>query len=257
MHIVSFNLNGIRSALKKGLAEWVQGQQADVYCFQEIKADPAVMASLKDAFDGYDLHSFSAQKKGYSGTGLLIKKSLTPDLLATGCGHELYDHEGRMMRADFGRLTVLNAYFPSGTSGDERQTIKEQFLAFYLPYVEDLRAQGRSLLLTGDFNICHQEIDIHDPVGNKKSSGFLPHERQWMTDLLAHGYVDSYRHLHPTTAKYTWWSNRAGVRERNKGWRIDYHVITPDLLPTLQGHDIHNEAVFSDHCPLSVHLVLV
>ncbi|MCB0739176.1 MAG: exodeoxyribonuclease III [Bacteroidetes bacterium] len=252
MKILSYNVNGIRAAMGKGLIDYLKEENADVVCFQELKA----MAEQFDVSEfealGYHCHWFSAQKKGYSGVGLLSKQK--PKHVEYGCGHELYDFEGRFLRADFDDVSVISAYFPSGTSGDERQDIKYEFLDFTANYIQELRKNHPNLVLCGDYNIANNDIDIHSPKTNQKSSGFLPEERAWLTKFFENGMVDSFRYLHPEEQKYSWWSFRFNARKNNKGWRIDYNAISEPLLPRLKAASIENNAVHSDHCPIVVEL---
>ena len=252
MKIMSYNVNGIRSALGKNLSGWLVEAKPDVLCFQELKAHPDQFDTFLFETAGYHTHWFPAQKKGYSGVGLLSKQK--PDKVVVGCGIEKYDNEGRILRADFGDLSVLSLYLPSGSSGDERQSFKMEFCEFFLPWVQNLLKERPNLVLCGDYNICHQAIDIHDPKGNAKSSGFLPEEREWMTKFLGIGLVDSYRHMNPEAIKYSWWSFRAAARSRNKGWRIDYNMVSQPLADKLSHADILNDAMHSDHCPVLVEL---
>ena len=250
MRIISYNVNGIRAAIKKGFIEWLQTDVADIICIQETKA-------MKDDVDyksiealGFDTYWFSADKKGYSGVAVFTK--IHPDNVQFGNGIMQSDAEGRVIRLDFGELTLINAYFPSGTTGDERQTYKYQWLDEFLEYLNVLRQTRQILIITGDYNIAHKEIDIHDPKGNKNSSGFLPQERAWMDKFLAHGFVDTFRALHPTVVhKYSWWSQRfPTVRLQNKGWRIDYISVTENLKSQLISADIYPDVKHSDHCPV-------
>ncbi|MCX6204586.1 MAG: exodeoxyribonuclease III [Bacteroidetes bacterium] len=254
MRIVSYNLNGIRAAIKKGLIEWLKEYPVDVFCVQETKAaetdiDLSLFTSL-----GYHVSWFSAQKKGYSGVAVFSKKK--PTLVKTGSGFEMSDAEGRVIRVDLGDLTIINAYFPSGTSGAERQTYKYQWLEEFESYLNDLQKVRSKIIVAGDYNIAHQEIDIHDPKGNKKSSGFLPEERAWMDSFLKNGWVDSYRKLNPTTTGgYSWWSQRfPSVRLQNKGWRIDYLCTTEAVAKTLKTATILPLVKHSDHCPIVIEL---
>lgn len=254
MRIISYNVNGIRAAMKKGFTEWIQTHPADIICLQETKAnkEDADLAAIEAA--GYEHYWFSAQKKGYSGVAILTRK--TPDQVLYGNGIMQSDAEGRVIRADFGDITLINAYFPSGTSGDERQQYKYQWLEEFFAYVQALRKERPQLIVVGDYNIAHREVDIHDPKGNKKSSGFLPEERAWMDKWLEHQWVDSFRQLHPdTTGAYSWWSQRfPSVRLQNKGWRIDYISITDTLLPRLKKAAIYPDVKHSDHCPIYAEL---
>lgn len=251
--IITYNLNGIRSAANKGFVEWLRNCGADVVCLQETKAQPDQIPIMEIAGAGYETYCFSAQKKGYSGVALLCRQK--PDHIEKGMGIPLYDNEGRFIRADFGKLSVISVYHPSGTSGEERQAFKMQWLHDFQDYVEDLRKKRPYMILAGDYNICHEAIDIHDPVRNATHSGFLPEEREWMSGFLAKGYIDSFRYLHPDLkAQYTWWSFRAGSRAKNLGWRIDYLMLTDNLANNLKKAFILPEAVHSDHCPSGIEL---
>lgn len=254
MRIVSYNVNGIRAAIKKGLIEWLSEYPVDIFCVQETKAtqddiDLSLFTSL-----GYHVCWFSAQKKGYSGVAVFSK--IKPDLVQTGNGYAMSDFEGRVIRVDIGELTIINAYFPSGSSGDERQTYKYQWLKEFESYLKKLQKKRPKIILAGDYNIAHQEIDIHDPKGNKKSSGFLPEERAWMDSFLAGGWIDSYRKINPnTTGGYSWWTQRfPSVRLQNKGWRIDYLCTTEALASSIKAATILPMVKHSDHCPIVVEI---
>jgi exodeoxyribonuclease-3 len=246
--IVSYNINGIRAAMSKGLTDWVAANGFDVLCFQEVKAlqEQVDMAEFEKM--GYHAHWHSAEKKGYSGVATLTK--IRPDKVVVGCGIERYDREGRVLRTDFGDWTLLNCYFPSGTSGDERQAVKMDFLADFFAWVNELKRERPKIIVVGDYNIAHQPIDIHDPVRNKNTSGFLPEEREWMGRWFASGFTDAFRCLKPETVEYSWWSYRANARQNNKGWRIDYQSITDNLRPSLLEARQMPDAAHSDHCPV-------
>ncbi|MCB0819165.1 MAG: exodeoxyribonuclease III, partial [Bacteroidetes bacterium] len=248
MKIATYNVNGIRSALSKGLLDWVQAASPDVLCVQEIKSTAEQIAA--DEFEklGYKSYAFPAQKKGYSGVAVFTRTE--PDQVVYGMGNERYDSEGRTIRLDFGNLTLINTYFPSGSSGDERQAFKMEFLADYQNYINELAKERPQLVVCGDYNICHRSIDIHNPVSNKNSSGFLPEEREWMEQFLNSGFVDSFRHLNPDPHHYTWWSFRAGARNKNLGWRIDYICLSQSLSNSLVSSRILPDARHSDHCPV-------
>jgi len=252
MKIISYNVNGIRAAINKGFLDWLVATNADVVCLQEIKAQTDQIPLLEFNERGYHHCWFPAEKKGYSGVAILSKKQ--PDHVEYGMGLPLYDREGRFLRADFGDVSVVSVYHPSGSSGDERQAFKMQWLNDFENYVHHLREKRTNLILSGDYNICHQAIDIHDPVRNATVSGFLPEEREWMTGFLSQGYVDTFRQLNKEPHHYSWWSYRANARNNNKGWRIDYHMITENLLPQLASARILPEARHSDHCPVVVEL---
>lgn len=252
MKIISYNVNGIRAAISKGLLEWLDCVSPDVVCFQELKATPDQIPVMEIEAMGYHCYWFSAKKKGYSGVGILSKKE--PDNVVFGMNNALYDDEGRFLRADFGDLSVVSVYHPSGTTGEERQDFKMEWLDFFRKYVNELRKERPNLVLSGDYNICHEAIDIHDPIRNATSSGFLPEERQWFTDFLSDGYIDSFRTLCKEPSHYSWWSYRANARENNKGWRIDYHILTDSLKDNLVSAAILPEAKHSDHCPILVEI---
>lgn len=252
MKIISYNVNGIRSALTKGFREWVEAAQPDVLCLQEVKAledniDPKLFTDL-----GYKIYWHSAAKKGYSGVAIFSKHE--PKHVQTGCGMKQYDCEGRVLRLDFEHFSVMNVYMPSGSSGDERQGFKMQWLADFNKYIEELKTTLPGLVICGDYNICHQPIDIHNPKSNAKSSGFLPEEREWFGNFLGTGFTDTFRHFNKEPHNYTWWSYRAGARGKNLGWRIDYLLTTENLNPRLQRAAILPEAKHSDHCPVMLEI---
>ena len=250
MKLLSYNVNGIRAAENKGFSQWLADASPDVIGLQEIKAmdeqfDWQVVRNL-----GYEVFTFPAVKKGYSGTAILTRKK--PNKVTKGCGVDWIDAEGRIIRADYDDFSFISVYIPSGSSGDERQDMKMQFLEFFKPYILSLTKEFPRLIISGDYNICHQAIDIHDPIRNAGMSGFLPEEREWFTNYLQEGLVDSFRHLVKSPDHYSWWSYRAGARGNNKGWRIDYHVITEALLPHLQSASILPQVHHSDHCPVEL-----
>jgi exodeoxyribonuclease-3 len=247
MKVISYNVNGIRSAMSKGLVDYLAEQNADIVCFQELKALPEQIDEEPLKAMGYECYWFSAQKKGYSGVGILTKQ--TPLHVEYGCGNDLYDFEGRVIRCDFAWGSVISAYFPSGTAGDIRQDIKMDFLRFFHDYAQKIRSMVGELIVCGDYNICHRAIDIHDPVGNKNSTGFLPEERAWMDQWFESGFTDTLRALRPEPHQYTWWSFRANARANNKGWRIDYVSASPKLAGQLSSAGIDDFAKHSDHCP--------
>ena len=252
MKIISYNVNGLRSALSKGLGEWIAAEAPDVLCLQEIKAQPDQIP--QDVFEnlGYECHCHSAVKKGYSGVAILTRRR--PDRVVRGMGIEKYDDEGRFIRADFGEVSVASVYHPSGTSGDERQAFKMQWLDDFGRYARELLRTRPNLLLCGDYNICHRPIDIHDPIRNAASSGFLPEEREWIGTFIDGGFIDTFRHFHGEPDRYTWWSFRANARARNKGWRIDYIMASEALRDRLRGADILPDVRHSDHCPVVLEL---
>lgn len=255
MRIISYNVNGLRAAIKKGFIEWLKTDPADVICLQETKAtDADIDVSTLEKL-GFEHHWFSAQKKGYSGVAIFTK--IKPDNVKTGCGFEMSDFEGRVIEMQFGDVKLINAYFPSGTTGDERQAYKYTWLNEMNGYLQNLKTTNPKIILCGDYNIAHNEIDIHDPKGNKKCSGFLPEERAWMTEFLASGWIDTFRQFHPEPHRYSWWSQRfPSVRLNNKGWRIDYINATEPLRAQLVGADILPDVKHSDHCPVYLEIEL-
>jgi exodeoxyribonuclease-3 len=249
MRIISYNVNGIRAAINKGLLDWLKTDPADIICLQETKA-------MKENVDhtlfnklGYHDYWFSAQKKGYSGVAVFTK--IKPDKVDYGNGHGSSDDEGRIIQMDFKDVKLINAYFPSGTSGDERQDFKYKWLDEFFVWLNKLKKKHPKIILLGDYNIAHKEIDIHDPKGNKNSSGFLPDERKWMDKFLESGWIDTFREFHPEPHRYSWWSQRfPTVRLNNKGWRIDYITVTTPLKGQLVSADIYHDVKHSDHCPI-------
>jgi exodeoxyribonuclease-3 len=253
MKIISFNVNGIRAALGKGLAEWLESENPEITCFQETKAQPDQIDQVLFQSMGYRSCLFnSAEKKGYSGVAILSKQQ--PDYYSFGIGNDFFDREGRVIRADFGDITIVCVYIPSGTSGDLRQTLKMEFLQLFTDYLVELRKQRPKFLVCGDFNICHKPIDINHPEKHVTMSGFLPEEREWFDRFIDLGMVDTFRQFNAEPNQYSWWSFRANAREKNLGWRIDYHIVTEALKPQLTGAAILQEVVFSDHCPVVAEL---
>jgi exodeoxyribonuclease-3 len=253
MRIISYNVNGIRAAMNKGFIDWLKTDPADVICIQETKAEKDNVNHALFTELGFHDYWFSARKKGYSGVAVLTK--IKPDHVAYGNGHGPIDDEGRVIQLDFGDTRIINAYFPSGTSGDERQDFKYAWLDAFRLYLDKLAKKYPRLVLCGDYNIAHREIDIHDPKGNKKSSGFLPEERSWMDRFFESGWIDAFRVFHPEPHRYTWWSQRfPSVRQQNKGWRIDYINVTSPLKDRLKDADIFPDIKHSDHCPVYLEL---
>jgi exodeoxyribonuclease-3 len=246
--IITYNVNGIRSAISKGWLDWLKSANPDIVCLQEIKADPEQIGILDFEALGYYTYWYPAQKKGYSGVAILSKHK--PMQVEYGCGQNEYDAEGRILRADFDAFSLISVYFPSGSSGDERQAFKMKFLDFFLPYTITLRKKIPKLIISGDYNICHKPIDIHNPISNKNSSGFLPEEREWMDKFIQSGFIDTFRYFNKEPHQYTWWSFRANARAKNLGWRIDYHMATNNLEKNLTRSVILPEAKHSDHCPV-------
>lgn len=255
MRIISYNVNGIRAAMKKGFCDWLKTNPADVICIQETKAEKESVDCNQFTSLGYHDYWYSAQKKGYSGVAVFTK--IKPDNIVYGNGHNTSDDEGRVLQLDFGDTRLINAYFPSGTSGDIRQTFKYQWLDELFAWQQKLRKKFPKLILCGDYNIAHQEIDIHDPKGNKKSSGFLPEERAWMTKFLDNGWIDTFRVIHKEPHRYSWWSQRfPSVRLNNKGWRIDYINVTEPLKKNIKDAEIFPDVKHSDHCPVYLDIKL-
>lgn len=252
LSIISYNVNGIRSAISKGFYEWLALEKPDIICLQETKARKEDVDLEPLEALGYQHFWHSAEKKGYSGVATFTR--LQPDRVIEGCGMEQYDREGRCLRTDFGDWTLLNCYLPSGTTGEERQAFKMQFLDDFYQIISDLKKTRPHLVVVGDYNIAHTEIDIHDPKGNKNSSGFLPEERAWMSKWLEEGgFKDAFRAIHPDKKEYSWWSFRANSRANNKGWRIDYQCVSGLMAQRLQQAGHLNDVVHSDHCPVWAH----
>lgn len=251
MRVLSYNVNGIRAALKKGFADWLQAADPDVLCIQETKAlqeqvDTGVFEDL-----GYHHYWFSAQKKGYSGVAILTKKE--PNKVVCGSGIDHMDFEGRILRVDFDEVSVMSLYLPSGTNVD-RLDYKFKFMDEFQDYIEKLKKEIPNLVICGDYNICHEAIDIHDPVRNKTVSGFLPEERSWLDGFMKSGFIDSFRYLNSEPHQYSWWSYRANARNNNKGWRIDYALVSTPLKENISRSFILPEAKHSDHCPVGLEL---
>ncbi len=251
MRVISLNLNGIRSAFNKGLPAWLQQQEADIVCLQELKAQAGDMTPDMLNPHGYFGYFHYAEKKGYSGVGIWSRKQA--DEVIIGMGRPEFDAEGRYIEAKYGNLSVVSLYLPSGSSGEERQAVKFKFMEAFMPHLLALKQSGRDVLLCGDWNIAHTEKDLRNWKGNKKNSGFLPEERTWLTQLFNEvGFVDVFRKLHPELEAYTWWSNRGQAWAKDVGWRIDYQIATPGLAAKATQTGIYKEQRFSDHAPLLV-----
>tara|TARA_Y100000385_G_C13109214_1_gene651168 strand:- start:9658 stop:10422 length:765 start_codon:yes stop_codon:yes gene_type:complete len=252
MKIISYNVNGIRAALKKGFLEWLVAANPDVICLQEIKAQEDQLDLSLFETAGYPYtYWFSAQKKGYSGVAILSKTK--PKNIVFGTGIESMDFEGRNIRADFSDVSVMSLYLPSGTN-IQRLEHKFEYMDLFKSYIDELKKDVPNLVICGDYNICHEAIDIHDPVRNKNVSGFLPEERAWMSNFLKSGFVDAFRHLNKAPHQYSWWSYRANARANNKGWRLDYTLVSTPLKENIKRAVILSEAVHSDHCPVLLEL---
>jgi exodeoxyribonuclease-3 len=248
---MTINLNGIRSAAKKGFFDWMMQQDADVICMQELRAQEAEVQNKLFHPEGYFNYFHFAEKKGYSGVAIYARKK--PQHVITGLGWLEADQEGRYVEADFGGLKISSLYLPSGTSGEARQAIKFDFLKRYANYLQSLRLQPAEHIICGDWNIAHRQIDLKNWRGNQKNSGFLPEERTWMDELFGSlGFVDAFRHLNQEPDQYTWWSNRGQAWAKNVGWRIDYQVVTPGLKEAIRAVSIYKDQRFSDHAPLLI-----
>jgi exodeoxyribonuclease-3 len=254
MKIISYNVNGIRAAMKKDFIKWLRAANPDVLCLQEIKAteDQIDTEALKEAGYAHQYY-YSAQKKGYSGVAVLCK--IKPDHVEYGTGIATMDYEGRNLRVDYGDLSIMSMYLPSGTN-DDRLSFKLEFMEQFLEYATELRKERPNLIVCGDYNICHKAIDIHNPAGLKNTSGFLPEEREWMDRFVASGFIDTFRMFNDNPDQYSWWSYRGGSRQRNKGWRLDYHMATTAMQDRVQRAVILQEAVHSDHCPVLVEVTV-
>ena len=251
MRVISANLNGIRSAHKKGFHQWMARQRADVICMQETKAQIDQLDKSVHSPGKWHSYFYDAEKKGYSGVAIFSRRE--PDAVHYGLGFDEFDREGRYVQVDFGRLSVASVYLPSGSSGEERQQMKFKFLDLFMPWLQQRRADGREYIFCGDWNIAHKQIDLKNWRSNQKNSGFLPEERAWMDELFSTaGYVDAFRHVDSRPEQYTWWSNRGQSWDKNVGWRLDYQVITPALAERVEKASIYKSKRFSDHAPLII-----
>ena len=251
MRIVSANLNGIRSANSKGFFEWLQTQKADLVCLQETRVQPKQLTEIMLKPEGFHSAYEFAERLGYSGVGLYFRE--TPDRIQEGIGWSEMDSEGRFIQADFGKLSVVSLYLPSGSSGAIRQNFKYKLMDYFEKWLLEAKLSGREFIICGDWNIAHKEIDLKNWKSNQKNSGFLPEERAWMTKIFSElGYVDVFRKLNQNSDQYTWWSNRGRAREKNVGWRLDYHVATPAIGAKATAASIYKEQRFSDHAPIII-----
>ncbi|MBK78927.1 MAG: exodeoxyribonuclease III [Flavobacteriaceae bacterium] len=251
MKIISYNVNGIRAAINKGFIDWLRESNIDVICIQETKANKEqVEINLLEKI-GYHNYWFSAQKKGYSGVAIFSKKPPNNVIYGTKINH--IDYEGRVIQVDYDKLSIISLYLPSGTNID-RLEYKFKFMKDFKEYIDDLKIRYPKLIICGDYNICHKEIDIHDPIRNKNVSGFLPEERQWLDKFINSGFIDSFRHLNSEPHNYSWWSYRANSRVNNKGWRIDYALVSESLKKNINNSFILNSVKHSDHCPVGVEI---
>lgn len=254
MKIISYNVNGIRAAIKKGFIEWLKNSNSDVICIQEIKANTDQLDLSLFSEIGYKYNYwFSAQKKGYSGVAILSKHK--PKHIEYGTGIDHMDFEGRNLRIDFEKISVMSLYLPSGTNL-ARLEYKFQYMKEFKDYIQKLKEDIPNLVICGDYNICHKAIDIHDPIRNSKVSGFLPWEREWISDFIDLGFIDSFRKLNKDPNRYSWWSYRANSRANNKGWRIDYNLVSDTLNSNIKSSSILDQIFHSDHCPIVVELNL-
>lgn len=253
MRIITYNVNGIRAAKRKGFLDWLEEEPADIICLQEVKAMEEQVDLEKFKNRGFHVYWFAAEKKGYSGVAVLSK--FPANAVKYGTGHEQSDAEGRVIQLDFDEFTLINAYFPSGSSGDHRQDYKYQWLDEFYEHVQTLKKEKENIIVVGDYNICHKAIDIHNPVSNKKSSGFLPEERAWMDKWFEEGkFIDTFRYFQPDPHHYSWWSYRANARANNKGWRIDYISVSENMEKYLKHAQIYPDVMHSDHCPVYAEL---
>ena len=252
MKILSWNVNGIRAAQKKGFLDWLAKESPDILCVQETKAHPDQLDVFLLNPPGYSVYWNAAEKKGYSGVATLTKKK--PVQVRTGFGVSRFDSEGRVLVTEFPDFTLLNIYFPNGQRGEDRLQYKLGFYEETLRYVSRLKSEGKKVIVSGDYNTAHKPIDLARPEANEKVSGFLPVERAWLDRWIASGQVDVFREFNPSPAQYTWWDQKSGARERNVGWRIDYHFVTHDLFPSVKDATIHPDVMGSDHCPIGLQL---
>ena len=251
MRVISYNINGIRAAIRKGFLNWLSKESPDIICLQELKANTTQFDTKLFEVLGYHCFWHPAKKRGYSGVAILSKEK--PKNIIYGCGNDDIDSEGRIIKAVFNNISVLSCYFPSGSSGTIRQLFKMNFLKYFYDFAKN-ENQKENVLISGDLNICHQAIDIHNPISNKNTSGFLPEEREWLSNFLDLGFIDSFRSLNKNPHHYSWWSYRARARQNNKGWRIDYHMLSKSLASKLEHAYIMPEVNHSDHCPVVIDL---
>jgi exodeoxyribonuclease III len=252
MKIYSWNVNGLRAVLNKGFIEWVQSENPEIICIQETKIQLSQVD--EDLLKGLGYHTYYsfAEKKGYSGVATFTKQK--PADVKYGFGIDKFDSEGRILAAEFDGFLLFNIYFPNGQMNDDRLKYKLEFYDAALDYFDNLKSQGKRLVICGDYNTAHREIDIKNAKANEKYSGFLPIERAWMDKLESHGYTDTFRYFYPERVEYSWWSYRFSAREKNVGWRIDYFYISDNMKPLLKDAEIHNEVYGSDHCPIALEI---
>ncbi|MCH9638594.1 MAG: exodeoxyribonuclease III [Betaproteobacteria bacterium] len=251
MQIITLNVNGVRAATRKGFLSWLKAQSADFVCVQELKAQLADLSPEILAPDGYHGYFHCAERKGYSGVGIYCRNK--PDKIIEGLGIDEIDREGRYIQADFGNLSIISIYLPSGSSGDHRQASKVFFMDKFFPKLNKMIASGRDIIFCGDWNIAHNQIDLKNWRANQKNSGFLPEERAWLTSVFDDiGFVDVFRRINPEPDQYTWWSNRGQAWAKNVGWRIDYQIATPTIAGSAHSASIYKDERFSDHAPLII-----
>jgi len=254
MNLISYNVNGIRAAIKKGLLDWLTTINAEIVCLQETKADQDQIEIEDFRKMGYHVYWNPAKKRGYSGVAVLTK--IIPHNITMGLGKQKLDHEGRLIKLDFKTFSLLNVYLPSGSSGVERQAFKLEYLKAFFEYIEQVKKTTSNITICGDFNICHEPVDIHNPNSNKNSPGFTPVEREWLSKLLDHGFTDTFRYYNKEPHNYSWWSLRSKSREKNLGWRIDYFLASDSMKKMLKSASLIHDVYYSDHCPISLELLI-
>ena len=252
MRLISYNVNGIRAAIKKGLLDWLTTINAEIVCLQEIKADQDQLEIEDFRKMGYHVYWNPGKKRGYSGVAVLTK--IIPHNISMGIGKQKFNHEGRLVKLDFDTFSLLNVYLPSGSSGVERQAFKLEYLKAFFKYIEQVKKTTSNIVICGDFNICHQPVDIHNPNANKNSPGFTPVERDWLSKLIGCGFIDTFRFYNKEPHNYSWWSLRSKSREKNLGWRIDYFLVSDSMKNMLNSASLMHEVYHSDHCPVSLEL---
>ncbi|QCT72606.1 exodeoxyribonuclease III [Eubacterium maltosivorans] len=252
MKLYSWNVNGIRAVAQKGFTEWVEAAQPDILCLQEVKASEDQISEDIKGIPGYHSFFHSAERKGYSGTAVYYKEE--PLSITTGLSDDRFNHEGRTIIMEYPAFTLFNIYFPNGQKDDERLQFKMDFYDCFLKDVNALVDQGKKVIICGDVNTAHTEMDLKNPKSNAKRSGFLPMEREWLDHFFENGYVDTYRHLHPDTIEYSWWSYRFNARANNAGWRIDYFFVSDNAIGMVKNAAIHTDVTGSDHCPVSIEI---
>jgi exodeoxyribonuclease-3 len=252
LRIFSWNVNGLRAIQKNGFMDWVLNEKPDILCLQETKIQEEQLSDELKQIPGYQAYFSFAERKGYSGVATYTKKE--PLSVQCGIGDPKFDCEGRILITEFAEFILLNIYFPNGQRDEIRLGYKMDFYEAILAYCDELVAKGKKLIICGDYNTAHKEIDLKNPKSNEKRSGFLPEERAWMDKFVSHGYVDVFRYFYPELVKYSWWSYRFKARERNAGWRIDYHFVSENLINEVKGAEIHDHVMGSDHCPVMIEL---